>query len=72
MTTAHGPLVVGDGENNDLFTYRPERGVMLGLGDFDDRPRAYTPKSLAPFDASIEELAFLAGAPARQKQKNQR
>lgn len=39
MTTTHGLLVVADGENNDLFTYCPEHGVMLGLGDFDDRPQ---------------------------------
>jgi hypothetical protein len=56
MTTTHGLLVVADGEYKDLFTYCPERGVMRGLGDFDDRPRAYTPKCVQLFDASLEEL----------------
>ena len=56
MTTTHGLLVVADGEDNDLFTYCPERGVMLGLGDFDDRPRMYTPKCLQLFIAPVEDL----------------
>ncbi|WP_144061312.1 hypothetical protein [Hyphomicrobium denitrificans] len=56
MTTTHDLLVVADAENNDLFTYCPKKGVMLGLGDFDDRPRMYTPKCLQLFIAPIEDL----------------
>ena len=52
LMTTHGLFVIADGENNDLFTHCPKRGVMRGLGDFDDRPRAYTPKHAQLFCAS--------------------
>ncbi len=56
MTTTHGLMIVSDGAENNLFTYCPQFGVMRGLGDFDDRPRMYTPKRLQLFDAPVEDL----------------
>jgi len=56
MTTTNGLMIVSDGADNNLFTYCPQLGVMRGLGDFDDRPRMYTPKCLQLFDAPVEDL----------------
>lgn len=56
MTTTHGLLIISDGADTNLYTYCPQLGVMRGLGDFDDRPRMYTPKHLQLFDASVEDL----------------
>jgi len=56
LTTTYGLLVMGDANNEDLFTYCPHLGVMRGLGDFDDNMRMYTPKYSQVFVAPVDEL----------------